>query len=113
MTNDLIESAKAVVERWDSPLWKDQPHTAEYIHRLREAISDSELQTKLFQPDVGLKITMEYRNNDHVLRFGYVYEMAELKAGITFKNMPDQVAWQASRMWRNIENDMKIKNIGI
>jgi hypothetical protein len=35
----LLEAAKAVVERWDTPLWKDVPHTAEYIHRLRDAIA--------------------------------------------------------------------------
>jgi hypothetical protein len=35
---ELIAAAKAVVERWDTPLWKDVPHTAEYINRLRAAI---------------------------------------------------------------------------
>lgn len=36
---ELIDAAKAVVERWDTPLWKDVPHTAEYIHRLRNALA--------------------------------------------------------------------------
>jgi len=26
---------QAVIDRWDSPSWKDLPHTADYIHRLR------------------------------------------------------------------------------
>jgi DNA-binding transcriptional regulator YiaG len=36
---ELIEAAKAVVERWETPLWKDAPATAGYIYRLRDAIN--------------------------------------------------------------------------
>jgi hypothetical protein len=36
---ELIEAAQGVVGRWDSPKWKDLPHTADYIHRLREALT--------------------------------------------------------------------------
>jgi hypothetical protein len=35
----LIEAAKAVVERWETPLWKDAPHTGDYIYRLRDALN--------------------------------------------------------------------------
>ena len=35
----LVEAAQAVVDRWDSPLWKDMPHTREFIGRLRDALS--------------------------------------------------------------------------
>lgn len=35
----LVEAAQAVVLRWDSPLWKDAPHTGEFIGRLRDALS--------------------------------------------------------------------------
>lgn len=35
----MAEAGQAVVERWDSPKWKDLPHTADYIHRLRKAIA--------------------------------------------------------------------------
>lgn len=34
----LRAAAQAVVDRWDSPLWKDLPHTGEFIARLREAL---------------------------------------------------------------------------
>lgn len=34
----LSEAAKAVVARWDSPKWKDEKPTAEYIGRLRAAL---------------------------------------------------------------------------
>lgn len=34
----LRAAAQAVVDRWDSPQWKDQPHTAEFINRLRRAL---------------------------------------------------------------------------
>lgn len=35
---ELRAAAQAVVERWDSPKWKEQPHTAGFIDRLRKAL---------------------------------------------------------------------------
>jgi len=43
--DELVEVGRAVVERWDSPLWKDMPHTGEYISRLR-ATCDKHDNTK-------------------------------------------------------------------
>ena len=34
----LQKAAQAVIDRWDSPAWKDQPHTADYINELRKAL---------------------------------------------------------------------------
>lgn len=34
----LIDAAQAVIDRWDTPLWKDAPATAGYIAALREAL---------------------------------------------------------------------------
>lgn len=36
---ELLEAAERVVERWDSPAWKDQPHTGVFIYQLRAAIA--------------------------------------------------------------------------
>lgn len=36
---DVATAAQAVVDRWDTPLWKDVPATAEYIGRLRAALA--------------------------------------------------------------------------
>ena len=36
--DELLEAAKAVVKRWESPKWKEEPHTTEFISRLRNAI---------------------------------------------------------------------------
>lgn len=36
----LIEAAKAVVERWDQPSWKDAEPTAAVIYRLRNAVQE-------------------------------------------------------------------------
>jgi len=41
-TTKLAESARAVIDRWDSPAWKDAPHTGEYIHALRQALASYE-----------------------------------------------------------------------
>ena len=35
----LLDAAKAVVDRWDTPLWKDVPATAQYINALRAEIA--------------------------------------------------------------------------
>lgn len=37
---NLREAAQALIDRWETPLWKDAPATAEYIHRLRAALAD-------------------------------------------------------------------------
>jgi len=46
---NLIDAAKAVVARWDSPDWKDANHTADYISALRKAIEEAEKNQ--FNPD--------------------------------------------------------------
>ena len=38
----LRDASQKLIDRWDSPLWKDQPHTANYIHALREALAATE-----------------------------------------------------------------------
>ena len=38
---DLRTAAQAVIDRWDTPLWKDVPATAEYIGRLRAEVLDA------------------------------------------------------------------------
>ncbi len=35
---ELEEKGKALVARWETPLWKDAPATAGYIYALRDAI---------------------------------------------------------------------------
>ena len=36
---ELIAAAIAVIERWDTPAWKDVPATANYINDLRDAVA--------------------------------------------------------------------------
>lgn len=43
---ELREVGRAVVDRWDSPKWKDQPHTAEFINKLRAAIDAARKEPK-------------------------------------------------------------------
>ena len=49
--DSLLTTGNAVVERWDSPLWKDLPHTGEFIHALREAITKAEGRCDALQKD--------------------------------------------------------------
>ena len=40
--DELLSAAKAVIERWDSPQWKDLPPTVDVIARLRDAVNKLE-----------------------------------------------------------------------
>ena len=49
--DDLRTAAQAVVDRWDTPLWKDVPATAEYIGRLRAALAAGQATAAPAEPD--------------------------------------------------------------
>lgn len=40
----LLAAARAVVARWETPLWKDAPATAGFIYELRDAIESAVLR---------------------------------------------------------------------
>ena len=42
MNKELIEAAQALIDRWDSPTWKETEHTGAYIARLRRAVEQAE-----------------------------------------------------------------------
>jgi hypothetical protein len=56
IADQLAQAARAVVERWDSPLWKDLPHTAESINALRAALAAYDAA-----PDDDAKDAARYR----------------------------------------------------
>ena len=39
---ELLAAGQALVDRWDTPNWKDAPHTGEFIARLRAAIGNTD-----------------------------------------------------------------------
>ena len=36
---ELLEALEAIIERWDTPLWKDVQHTATYINAARLVVA--------------------------------------------------------------------------
>ena len=46
----LREAAQAVVDRWDTPLWKNVPATALYIAALREALAQDQFASAHTEP---------------------------------------------------------------
>jgi len=44
MNTPLQQAAQAVIDRWDSPSWKDEPPTAVVIGALRKALADEQAQ---------------------------------------------------------------------
>ena len=37
--NELLDSLEAIIERWDTPLWKDAPNTGNYINAARLVVA--------------------------------------------------------------------------
>jgi Lar family restriction alleviation protein len=54
--NQLREAAQAVVDRWETPLWKDAPASAAFIKNLRNALTDKVMPLQLLKacPFCGL-----------------------------------------------------------
>jgi len=40
--SDLRKAAQTLVDRWNTPAWKDAPHTGQYIDALRAALAQPE-----------------------------------------------------------------------
>ena len=40
--SELRKAAQALVDRWDTPLWKEAPHTGTFIDALRAALAQPE-----------------------------------------------------------------------
>lgn len=36
---DMLAALEAIIERWDTPLWKDVPHTGNYINAARLVVA--------------------------------------------------------------------------
>jgi hypothetical protein len=49
--SDLRKAAQALIDRWDTPQWKDVPATALYINALRAALSAPSLTTSSTELD--------------------------------------------------------------
>lgn len=51
MNTPLQHAAWAVIARWESPAWKDMPHTGEYIDAMRKALADEQAQALFAGPE--------------------------------------------------------------
>lgn len=78
MTTPLQKAAQAVIDRWDSPSWKDQPHTAEYIAELRKAL-DAEIAQSVepYACVIGAK--------------GSAFDMPQTKRAYTYAEQPGNI----------------------
>lgn len=61
VTQGLREAAQAVVERWDTPLWKDVPATTVYIADLRAALASAPQP-----PEAEAKVSQNHFNESPV-----------------------------------------------
>ena len=71
----LIDAARAVVERWELPVWKDAPATAVYIAALRAAIAAAEQPAEPAQP-----VYWQWRRKDQPWRLEQYTFNSEVKA---------------------------------
>ena len=61
---DLRKAAQAVVERWDTPSWKDVPATAIYIEALRQALAQPEQEQPKHWSDCSVYNEPAYPNGE-------------------------------------------------
>jgi len=79
--SDLHKAAQALVDRWDTPLWKDAPHTGQYIDALRAALAQPEpypLPDSLY-PDSKDWIASDYAGRVEWLHFMYKSKKREVE----------------------------------
>lgn len=50
---DLLAAAIALIERWDTPLWKDVPATAIYINNLRGVVAKANAIDPAIKPSTS------------------------------------------------------------
>lgn len=74
--NQLREAVQALVDRWNTPKWKDAEHTAKFIHALEKALSSTSTQS------------LAKHDNDVIERIATALENAEGE----FKTLPEYVA---------------------
>ena len=55
LVDAIIFAAQAVIDRWDSPDWKDEKHTADYINVLRRALNTPETRADLVDASAVLE----------------------------------------------------------
>lgn len=83
----LQEAAKAVVERWDSPKWKDLPHTAEFIDALRTALGNTRPLTKAEKQAMWDAVAKDVKRQSLVLRYWYLKGIADAEAAHQIKEV--------------------------
>jgi hypothetical protein len=76
--SDLRKAAQALVDRWDTPLWKDAPHTGVFIDALRGALAQSE-QEPYPLPDSLYPDSKDWSASDYVGRVELLHFMYESK----------------------------------
>jgi len=78
--SDLRKAAQALVDRWDTPAWKDAPHTGQYIDALRAALAQPERK-----PLTEDEIELAYREIWRDLSDGFSHTSVEwIEAGIRY-----------------------------
>lgn len=58
--SELRKAAQDLVDRWDTPLWKDAPHTGTFIDALRAALAQPE---PLMEEVERLQRALRYEEN--------------------------------------------------
>lgn len=87
----LREAAQAVVERWDTPLWKDVPATTFYIANLRAALAAAHQPPDAFQTEGGLK--SEIRTTKTVPQWYVGGVMTGNRVALEFESQENAETW--------------------
>jgi len=68
----LLSAARAVVARWETPLWKDAPATAGFIYELRDALAES--APKAVRLEKSEAVDLAWAASQEALSFGVSLE---------------------------------------
>ena len=66
---ELQQAAQAVIDRWNTPLWKEAAPTAECIYRLRDALAAELASAALSAPAVPEAVADERKRLANRLRY--------------------------------------------
>lgn len=111
---DLRTAAQALVDRWDTPLWKDAEHTGKYIDVLRQALAVP--VTALHTAIMDLQPRESYEAAAESYRLGFNaarHAAAELaRAALSVPAVPEAVADERKRLANRLRYETELEGFG-
>lgn len=110
----LISAANAVVERWETPAWKEAKPTASYVHELRDAVKAMECADHSDTPETDAFFARTDIDWDMEVQFARKLELERNESIQSFnvwqEDYKDMLAERNSLMCALLQIDSKADN---